>query len=141
MQNVSFWTIILDGPVVAKIKHCSKNSTLAKRITIGAFFHTNWLEMQPTQWGHGFTHHSRVKKKDYQKQKHAGTSHNLIPRWRWKRFLEFRKDNGRSYWRYWIYHYKIYQMCSWLTFGCLHVNKSHTCPLMWFLSQNIFIIF
>ncbi len=140
MQNVSFGKMILDGPIVAMIKHCSKNN-IGKKISKGTFFHTNWLEMQPTQWGHGFTHHSRVKKKDYQKQKHIRTLYNLISKWWWKGFLEFWKDRGRSYWRYWIYHYEIYQMWLWFTFGCLHANKNHTCPLMWFLSQNVFIIF
>jgi hypothetical protein len=48
------------------------------------------LEMQPTQWSHGFVHHSRVRKKDCQEQKYIRTSYNLIFRWQ-KGFWGFEK--------------------------------------------------
>ncbi len=46
--------------------------------------------MQPTQWSHGFTHHSKVRKKDCQEWKHIGTSYNLM-------FLD---GGGKGFWSF-----------------------------------------
>jgi hypothetical protein len=86
--------------------------------------------MQPTQSGHGFTHHSRVKKKDYQKQKHIETLYNLISKWWWKGFLEFERivedpieDIGYTIMKYTICGYGLHLGASML----IRTKHAHLC--------------